>query len=264
MIGAPLLGRGRTADVYAWKEGYVVKLFHESVNRAGIEGEAHIARLMREYGLPVPAVGDLVEMQGRRGIVFERLDGMSMLQLLQRQLWRVRRHARRLAELHAELHSVRAPPALRPQREYLKDRIAAAALSIELRTRVERTLASLPDGNCICHGDFHPGNVLITDRGPAIIDWINASRGNPLADVARTTVLVVGAAQNDPQISFGAKLFARIFHPLYLRHYFRLRSEGREQYRNWLAVVSAARLSESTAGEEKWLLARIRDCAAVR
>ncbi|MFC2013409.1 phosphotransferase family protein [Chloroflexota bacterium] len=49
---------------------------------------------------------------------------------------------------------------------------------------VLEALEQLPDGSAVCHGDFHPRNIIISSRGPVIIDWANATQGNPLADVA--------------------------------------------------------------------------------
>ena len=41
-----------------------------------------------------------------------------------------------------------------------------------------------PERPALCHGDFHPFNVMLSPRGPIVIDWNNAHIGNPLEDVA--------------------------------------------------------------------------------
>jgi aminoglycoside phosphotransferase (APT) family kinase protein len=117
------------------------------------------------------------------------------------------------------------------------------------------------DDDRVCHGDFHPGNILIDGRKAVIIDWMNATRGNPLADVARTTILVLGAGQTDPSLSTHANAFVRLFHQLYLRYCFRSRRDAREEYRAWLPIAAAARLGEDVlAEEEKWLVAQAQGC----
>jgi aminoglycoside phosphotransferase (APT) family kinase protein len=58
-------------------------------------------------------------------------------------------------------------------------------LSQETKSTILASLGELPNGNVICHGDFHPKNVLITTEGPVIIDWADATLGHPLADVDR-------------------------------------------------------------------------------
>ena len=39
--------------------------------------------------------------------------------------------------------------------------------------------------------DLHPLNVLMGPSGPIVIDWTNASRGDPWVDVAVTWALIV-------------------------------------------------------------------------
>ena len=47
-------------------------------------------------------------------------------------------------------------------------------IHIYLHTRLE----SMPKHNKVCHGDFNPSNVIITDDGtPYIIDWSHATQG---------------------------------------------------------------------------------------
>ena len=58
------------------------------------------------------------------------------------------------------------------------------------RGRRSRCWRSLPDGDRLSHGDFHPANILMDGDEPVIIDWSNVTRGDPAADVARTLVIL--------------------------------------------------------------------------
>jgi len=50
-------------------------------------------------------------------------------------------------------------------------------------TAAERAaLRELPDGEALCHGDFHPRNVIVDGDELTIIDWVDASSGPPAAD----------------------------------------------------------------------------------
>jgi Ser/Thr protein kinase RdoA (MazF antagonist) len=107
--------------------------------------------------------------------------------------------ARQLAELHFKMHNIVAPPGLRLQREQIESGIRMDAnLPDATKDRVRRYLAELPDGEVLCHGDFHPDNVLLTARGPVIIDWMTGTRGYPLADVACTRLLILSMPGNCP------------------------------------------------------------------
>ena len=251
-----LIARGRTADIHAWEDGYVLKLFHNWFELEDIEYEARLARAVQASGLPVPDVGAIVQVNGRNGLVYKRVDGIPMLEVLGRKPELVFRYARRLAVLHAQLHAQGFSPEIPPQRRRLENKIRqATALPARLQSLALAALDSLPDGDRICHGDFHPANVLLTSQGEVVIDWIDASRGNPLADVARTTIITLGAA-NSAQISNPVmKAFVRLFHAAYLRQYFKLCPGGEAEYQRWLPIVAAARLSEEIPEVERWLIA---------
>ncbi len=187
---AALVGRGFTADVYAWGPGRVLKLFHPGQDRERSEREFRTTRAVHAAGLPVPAAHELVEVAGRWGVVFERVEGPSLLDHVRARPWTLPWSVRLLAELHTRVHRCPAPGGLPTHRESIADRITAAPLSAEARAAARRRLAALPDGEVVCHGDFHPGNVLVTRRGPMIIDWGRAARGHPLGDVACTARLI--------------------------------------------------------------------------
>jgi uncharacterized protein (TIGR02172 family) len=255
-LGEPI-AQGQTAEVYVWDDGRVLKLFRGGGPPEQIEYEARIARVVQSAGLPVPAVGDIVEVDGRRGLLYERIDGLSLMESMGQKLRTVSRSARLWAELHADMHARSAVSDLPSQRAELARRIEAAPmLSPDLKRATLRALDGMPDGDRLCHGDFWPGNILMSSRGPIIIDWICAARGNPLADVARSSVLVLGALASTlaPR---GQQATVRRLHTMYWKRYFQRRPEDQEQCRAWQPIVAAARLSENVPGVQAWLLATV-------
>ena len=95
-----LIGRGASSEVYAWTATTVVKLFvPRFAALAAVEFERTDA--VHAAGVPCPAVHGMVEVDGRTGIVFDRLAGPS--------LFAQRGAASTLAHLHAELHDLPSP-----------------------------------------------------------------------------------------------------------------------------------------------------------
>ena len=253
-LGTPI-AFGRTAEIYPWKDNQVLKLFYDWFSLESIEYEARIARAVHASGLPVPAVGEILRVKDRNGLVYERVDGVSMLEVVFRKPWTAFHYGRRMAELHAEMHASTVEVKLPFQREKLTRRIGESKiLPPNLISGLMAALASLPDGGQLCHGDFFPGNIMLTGRGEIIIDWIDASSGNPLADVARTTIIILGAVEASQLPNPLLKAVARLFHAAYLRRYFALRTGGEEQYRRWLPVMAGARVWEEMPELENWLL----------
>ncbi len=109
------IAQGRTAEVFLWKDNQVLKLFRKSYPSTAVEREARNTQAVHAAGLPVPIVKAIVEVEDRLGIVFERVEGPSMLGLGRSKPWKIFRLARALAELHAGMHS-REIPELPPLR----------------------------------------------------------------------------------------------------------------------------------------------------
>lgn len=157
----PLLASGRDSEIFEYGPGLVLR---RSRHRRSLAYEADVMAYLRAQGYPVPAVHELSD--DGCDLVLERIDGPSMGDALAQAPWRLRRQARVLAALHRRLHAFPAPDFLRP--------------------------APLGQGDRIVHLDLHPLNVIVGPKGPVVIDWANAARGDPATDVGLAWVLVVG------------------------------------------------------------------------
>lgn len=186
MIGAKL-GAGREAEVYGWGDDAVVKLYRPGF--VGHRTEAVALSRLDGHGV-APRLIDVVDCDGRTGLVLERLGGPDMLTVLQRQPWRVLGLARALARAHLAVQAVRVPGDIPDLREVLASRIDDASLPPHLKGFALRVLDGLPAGDRLCHGDYHPGNVLVAADRVSVIDWAGAARGVPEADHARTLLLL--------------------------------------------------------------------------
>ena len=96
-LGQPI-ARGRTAEVYAWEDGQIVKLFQDWFSADQVKYEARAAHIVHAAGLPTPAVGEMVEIEGRLGLIYERVDGISMFEILQAKPWKANQFAHLLAD----------------------------------------------------------------------------------------------------------------------------------------------------------------------
>jgi len=262
----PLIGAGRRAEIFDWKDGQVVKLLLAGFERdAGKEMPA--IQVAYNAGLPVPAVEGLVEVKGRRGIVMERITGLSMMDVIENRTWKIMRLARILADLHAQVHSSETGALPSLWEDIQKRANNDTALPQEVKDASLGILQKLPDGNSICHSDFHPGNIIMSPRGPVIIDWVDAKRGNPLADVARTWLLVRMAVL-PVDINIVIRWLGRmLFWSAYLRQYRLLHPFSLEELEDWKILMAYMRLPEVPEERERLILfikRRLRKQAYIR
>lgn len=219
-----------------------------------------------QAGVPVPAIGEVVTIEGRPGLVMERIDGPDLFTLMARKPWSFPGYAALLGTIHARMHEVDAPKDLPVLREHIRQRISVApTLPPRLAARALDLLDQLPDGDAICHGDFHPGNLLSGANGPVVIDWVNATRGDAAADVARTRLMLrVGAVP--PGTARIIRLLQAVgrdgFRMLHARSYRRQRAIDGALVDRWEVVRAADRLSEGIDEEVPSLLAVLERGAA--
>ncbi len=246
------IAHGHTADVYAWEDGYVLKLFHHWFPPEDAEYEYRIAKAVHVSGVKSPAVKEIVQVNERNGLVYERISGETMFALLKRAPWKVFQFGKLLAQYHFQMHACDFNAEVPEQKQKIQNKIKRAdALPVYLKPKLLNALEPLPTGNKVCHGDFHPDNILMNGNDSIVIDWIDASKGNPLADVARTSVLALGSAST---LKLGMKLFIKLFHAVYLKEYFRLSPNGKEEYQKWIPIVAGARISENITELDNWLV----------
>jgi uncharacterized protein (TIGR02172 family) len=262
--GKELVGTGRTCEVYAWGNDRVLKLLLPDIPREWADIEAGNGHDALAAGLPIPFHGEILEYSGRRGFILERFNAPSMLDTLGKQPWRVTRLARKMAELHIQVHACPAQPTWLNQREWLKNDIEINEFIPDgLKGKVVATLDHLPDGNQMCHGDFHPGNIVMTSRGPVIIDWLTATRGHPLSDVARSFVLMsVGQPPPGTPGLWLIELIRKSLLNTYSKTYFKLSEHARDQLPAWIAVNAAAFLLHSVPEERQFLISMIQEGVA--
>jgi len=250
----PAIAEGRTAVVHAFGAEQVIKAFRDEIPKTDALIEAAICRAVSDLNLPMPRFVDIVEISGGFGLVFDRIDGLTMVDGSAGNRWRYARLGWSLGRIHVRLHAVRAPQgtAIPAQKTRLREKIdgAAEGLTAELRAAAIARLDALPSGDRICHGDFHPENVLIADGQTFVIDWIDAAIGSPLGDVARTVVLVwLNPLPDRTRDRLQGWLRRSSFLGSYLAAYFLLSRRSLRALRAWMPVVAAGRLRELKQGE---------------
>jgi aminoglycoside phosphotransferase (APT) family kinase protein len=256
-----LIAEGRTAHVYAAGPHRIVKVLRPGFPDTLGEEEAAAARVADQAGVGAPRFFGMGRVDDCIALIYERRDGPSMMEQLGARVWRAGPLGATFGTLHAGLHGT--PAASLPR---FRDAVLAAVRRAEpiagsgAHDAAIAQIERLPDGASLCHGDFHPGNVMLSASGPSVIDWLTASAGPPAADVARTLILLREGALPDglprtQRLRIG--LLRRWFVGAYLRAYRHARPLDLGEVAGWRLPLLVARLDEGIEAERSHLLRRI-------
>jgi aminoglycoside phosphotransferase (APT) family kinase protein len=246
---AKLLGdvvaRGSRSAVRAFGRGAVIKVPDPSTPEEWILAEAEYAEAVRAAGAPAPRLLGMEEVSGRAASVWERVDGTTMWQHVVDRPDRSAPMGRLLAEVQLALFDLVPPVTLPSQRDRLTTKIRRSAAMVD--GALARALDVLPAraGSLrICHGDMHPSNVILGHDGPVIVDWFDASRGEPVADIARSSLLL-GDGENTPRHLPGADpVTLGVLTDAYLARLRERLDIDPDLLARWQAICAVARLSE--------------------
>jgi aminoglycoside phosphotransferase (APT) family kinase protein len=253
--------QGATAEIFVWDDKRILKLFFDWMEQGSAQREADVTNAVIASGFPAPKVYEVVMVDGREGIVYDRIDGKPFLQILEAKIWQGFSLVRRMADLHTKLHTLTAHESLPSLHQSLERKITnEARLSDTLKSKLLKHLAALPDGDKICHGDFHVLNILDSQPKPTVIDWVDAKRGHPYADVARTVVIHTEhphAHEVSKLLYILLPILQRFIVSTYLRRYCELTYSNVADIQQWIPIMAAARLRESS-GKHDQLMAMIQ------
>jgi aminoglycoside phosphotransferase (APT) family kinase protein len=244
------LARGSRSAVFAWGRGAVAKVPFSSMPDQWIQFEARYTAAVHDAGAPAPRLLGIETVNGRAASIYERVDGRSMWDHMLQHPAELRVHSRLLAELQLQLFTLVPPVSVPAVRDRLSCKIRRAATMVDPTLAVALELIPADGSSRLCHGDLHPGNVIMSARGPILIDWFDVARGNPLGDIARTSLLMWARAHgthgprhlpgSDPHL-------LDLVHDSYLDAVTDLFATDSTELRRWEAVAAVARVAEGVA-----------------
>lgn len=182
-----MIGKGNTAEVFEYENERVCKLFFEGYPCEYVELEFQNAKEMYKNKIRVPKPFQIVMIENRTGIVYEKIEGKTLLNVMTENVEKVDEFLGMFASLHLHIISQHSKNVL-SYKEYLAAMLKNKNLNNQM---IFDKINALPDGDCLLHGDFHPNNILVTPDGvPVVIDFMNVCYGPSLYDIARTYFLI--------------------------------------------------------------------------
>jgi thiamine kinase len=235
--------------VHSYGRGAVVKVPRPSTPDSWMLYEAQYADAVRAVGAPAPRLLGVEWIAGRATSVWERAEGLSMWQQVVDRPDQSAGLGRLLADIHDQLFGLVPPVMLPRQRDRLMSKIRWTAASVD--ASFGRALALLPpDAGAarLCHGDLHPSNVILRNGGWVIVDWFDASRGDAIADVARSSLTLLSDGASPPPHLAGADRAAlAALADAYLERMGEHRDIDHDLLARWQAVSAVARIAEGVS-----------------
>lgn len=243
-----------------WGETEVIKIFHDqesSIYEAN--KEARNAEIIGTLNVRAPKFAGSLEYEGKQCLLYERIDGHTMLEQIEPTISSISCYANQMAHIQHEMHQVKVGIAPNLKSELSHQIGSQDLLDDDEKHMISDILEQLPESHAICHYDFHPGNIILSTNGPIIIDWLNAVVGHETADIARTSMMLQSHAlpPNAPEL-FMRRELRELFHEEYLKEYIVLAGMRREEIINWMAPTLAFRIKEMNGSYQSEVLTKLR------
>lgn len=218
-----------------------IKVFDENYSKADILNEALNTARVEETGLNIPKVLEVCKVDGKWAIVTEYIKGKTLAKIMEEDPDNIDKYLEQFVDLQIEVQS-KTCRSLNKLKDKMSRKIGEAELDATTRYDLRTRLEAMPKHAKLCHGDFNPSNIIITEDGtPYILDWAHATQGNASADAARTYLLFCLSGDNET-----AKKYLDLFCK---------KSDTAKQYvQKWMPIVAASQSVKGNAHEREFLL----------
>ncbi len=218
-----------------------IKVFNEGYSKADVLNEALNQSRVEETGLNIPKVKEVTMIDGKWAIVSEYIEGKTLSELMAENADKRDEYLNLLVDIQLEVQS-KTCPLLNKLKDKMNRKISETELDATTRYELHTRLEGMPKHKKVCHGDFNPSNIIITENGtPYIIDWSHATQGNASADAARTYLLF--CLSGDVQTAKD-----------YLKLFCKKSNTAKQYVEKWMPIVAASQSVKGNEQEREFLL----------
>lgn len=218
-----------------------IKVFAENYAKDDVLSEALNQARVEKTGLNVPAIKSVTTIENKWAIVSEFISGKTLDRIMKENPEKKDEYLGKFVDLQLEVQS-KTCPKLNKLTDKMRDKISVAQIDENTRYELHTRLEGMPKHAKLCHGDFNPSNIIVTESGKAyILDWSHATIGNASADAARTYLLF----WLNGDIS-GAEKYLDLFCE---------KSRTDKRYvQKWMPIVAASQSVKGKSKEREFLL----------
>ena len=261
-ISMQLIGKGKSAEVFQYNEGKVLKLFFNDFSINDIKYEYLLMSSINQLNINAPMCYGTISLENRNGLLYEYAKGVSLLSLIIQKPLRVKQYAHLLAREHAKMHA-HTCTTLPSEKERFSKQIERSKERIGHQYNgLMEQISKVNSETFVYHGDFHPDNILVDNSDISIIDWMNSYSGTRAGDSARTYLMIISPSVPDefPKALLPMLKILKIkLATTYLNEYQKITGITKKEINSWMKIIAAVRLCDNIPGEEDWLLKIINE-----
>lgn len=228
-------------DKSVYREGDLkIKVYSENFSKVNVLTSALNQAKIEEVGLNVPKLHQVTTIDGKWVVVTDYIEGTPLDVLMKDNPEKEDDYLKQFVDLQHTVHTKRCSGLLKIK-EKMHAKIEQTDFDEAIKFELQARLAGMPNHDKLCHGDFNPSNIIVTDSGEMfIIDWSHATQGNASADVARTYLIFNLEGKKD-------------LAEKYLSLFMKKTGISRSYYMRWIPIVAASQTVKKNKAEKELL-----------
>ncbi|MBE6674902.1 MAG: DUF1679 domain-containing protein [Ruminococcaceae bacterium] len=228
-------------DKQVYRDGNLkIKVYGEEFSKVNVLVSALNQAKIEETGLNVPKLHSVTTIDGKWVVVTDYIEGTPLDVLMSEHPEKEDEYLQKFVDLQNLVHTKKSSGLLKIK-EKMNAKIEQTDFDDATKFELQARLAGMPNHDKLCHGDFNPSNIIVTDNGEMyIIDWSHATQGNASADVARTYLLF----NLDGKRELAEK---------YLSLFMKKTGISRSYYMRWIPIVAASQTVKEKEKEKELL-----------
>lgn len=236
-----LIAQRKNKEIYVDNDK-VIKLFVEDHSQSDILNEALNQSRVDEYSnLNVPKLVEVRKLENRWAIISERVEGKTISQMMKEQPEKTDEYLNLFVDVQLTILSNEVPLLNRIKEKFTRKLENATNIDENTKYELLQRLQGMKNHNKLCHGDYHPSNVIVKEDGTVyVIDWAHVTQGNASADAARTFLLF--SIDNNEELA-----------EKYLNLFANKSGIEKSHIQRWIPIVAATQMTKNIPEEQEFL-----------
>lgn len=185
--GCKVIGHGACGECFRIDDETIVKLYYPHISDEEIEREKALAKKAFVMGIPTAISYDIVECDGRKGVVYELIKSKTLSELIREDNHNKEHYLDLFSDVVKKVNSIHDENNELPDFKLSnKDDIKKIDfISDEEREYLYKFIDLVPSGNTVIHGDLNLNNIMVENDECVLIDMGELSKGHSMWDISR-------------------------------------------------------------------------------